>query len=257
MKKLLLLTLSVALLGAGCSSAPTARPSTAGPTPSIAVGEPNPSAPSGTACTNAYFPAQKGFAVSYKTNFGNKAGEYKTTVTDVRADGLSVQIAFPDNKIVLTQDYTCDGPKLMAKGYADFGSALAGTKVTFETKSQDGLYLPERLVVGTKWDSSVNVVGKIEGGPLAQAGIKELKESITTKSEALAKEKITVAAGTFEAIKVKQDMTIDINMGIGTKATTKVNTTTYVWFAEGIGMVKSETASNGTTSTVETVSIQK
>ncbi|MFO0764468.1 MAG: hypothetical protein U0487_00255 [Patescibacteria group bacterium] len=256
MKKLLSLSLGLALMGAGCGAAPSnGAPNAGQPSrPSIAVGEPNPSAPSGN-CLNAYFPSKKGFAITYKSSFGHTASEYKNTVTDVNADGLSVEIAFPQKNISMKQDYVCEGSKIRAKGYADLSSAMAGTKVTFETKAQDGLYLPEKLVVGAKWESSADVVGKIESGPLAQAGIRELKETISTKSEALAKEKVTVAAGTFDAIKVKQDTTVKVQMGTTNAA--PITTTSYVWFVEGVGMVKSVSSVSGSTSTIEATEIQR
>lgn len=256
MKKLLVLSLSVALLGAGCSTSPS-RPSAEGPGSSIAVGEPNPSAPSGTSCTNAYFPAKKGFSVTYKTNYGKSNGEYTSTVKEVRADGLNVEMSFSAYDIVMNQEYVCDGQSMKAKGYADLGSAISGSKVSFETVSQEGFYLPEKLDVGTKWESTVDVVGSIEGGALAQAGVTKLKEKINVKSEALAKERVTVEAGEFDAVKVKQVMDIDIDTGLTKGVPMKLNTVTYVWFAKGIGMIKSETVSNGTTSTIEAISINK
>lgn len=86
-----------------------------------------------------------------------------------------------------------------------------GLKATYDPPRQ---YLPVRLVAGQKWEWS--------GKDPTQVEYKE-------KSHVVGPETVTVAAGTFRAMKVITEI-----IGSGTKVRTN-------WYADGVGLVKSAT----------------
>ena len=61
---------------------------------------------------------------------------------------------------------------------------------------------------------------------------------------------ITVAAGTFNAVRMECQTNIVITITMnGTDIPTNVNTTWAVWYATGVGMVKSDNVVNGSENT--------
>ena len=78
MKKLLALSLSVALLGAGCSPTTPVDSSVTGTTP--VTGAQNGGTALASDCSNPFFPTKEGFAIDYKTGFAGTASTYKMQI---------------------------------------------------------------------------------------------------------------------------------------------------------------------------------
>jgi len=211
MKKLLVLSLSVALLGAGCSTSPS-RPSAEGPGPSIAVGEPNPSAPSSAACANVYFPSKQDQSITYQSNTPD-SGAFTQRITKVDDETIHMEITFSEHPdITLQASYRCSGESIVAEGYLDLSAALSGTDASFETLSQEGVFLPKDLRVGSEWDTTYAVEGKFTTPAMGNQPV-NMKQSIAMQQKALAEESVTVPAGTFTAIKIEQKTTVTIDFG--------------------------------------------
>lgn len=251
MKKLLALSLSVALLGAGCSPTAPTDSSATGTTP--VTGAQNGNAAVSTDCSNAFFPTKEGFAIDYKTAFAGTAGTYKMRIASASKNKIGLVYEFPEN-LKVEQNLTCEAGLLKALGYVDFGNS-GGGKVDLETKSADGSFLPPSLDIGTTWDANFVVEAKPQGGVLAEAGITSMLQTIKTKNKVLGKESVTVAAGTFEAYKVEQ--TVDITVTIAGTATTPIKATSYAWWAKDVGMVKSSSDIEGSAASIEATKIYR
>ncbi len=251
MKKLLALSLSVALLGAGCSPTTPVDSSVTGTTP--VTGAQNGGTALASDCSNPFFPTKEGFAIDYKTGFAGTASTYKMRIASATDNKLKLVYEFPED-LKIEQNLTCEAGLLKALGYVDFGNSAAG-KVDLETKSADGSFLPPSLDIGTTWDANFVVEAKPQGGVLAEAGITSMLQTIKTKNKVLGKESVTVAAGTFEAYKVEQ--TVDITVTIAGTATTPIKATSYAWWAKDVGMVKSSSDIEGTASSIEATKIYR
>lgn len=256
MKQTFILVLTLVLTGAGCSRQSEA-PQSNQPITADNARLARPSAQ--TSCLNRYFPTTEGQSITYKTVFAGKNDSFTQRIKEVRADGIGIEMSFPAHPgIQLQADYVCDGATIKAKGYADFSSVLTGSKLKMETISSEGVFLPENLEIGTGWSSTFNMKGTMEGFGNRMPSM-EMKQKIDVKHKVEKKERITVAAGTYDAVKVKQDTTVTIeilNPTVVIPPQPPVVTSGYIWFVEGLGMVKSESSFNGQSTLVEAETIQ-
>ena len=133
---------------------------------------------------------------------------------------------------------------------------------SFETLSQEGVFLPKDLRVGSEWDTTYAVEGKFTTPAMGNQPV-NMKQSIAMQQKALAEESVTVPAGTFTAIKIEQKTTVTIDFGANAimqqfaSQMPPITTTNYLWLVKGVGMVKSESVYQGETSRVEAISINR
>lgn len=203
-------------------------------------------------CTNPYYPFKVGSKIVYKTTHGTTNSNYTMEVQPAdNADTHKLVYTFTvrGQSFPITQEFVCDRDGIRAKGMLDLASALGGANFSFETNSVDGPFMPADMSVGTKWETTYNVT--LHTTNAAMARMMEGKHQTThIASEVVGEESITVAAGTYRALKVK--MQIDITSEI---LPNPIRTTTETWFVRNIGMVKSISTSNGQTTTSEATSV--
>ncbi len=247
--KILILPLVLSLLGAGCS--PSAMlPSGSAPT--------TPGQQAADSCSNQYFPFKQGTSITYKSVFSGNTSEYKVAVKPSAAGVHALEYTFTvrGQAYPMTQEFTCSGSDggLVAKGQLDLSSAMTGRKFSYETESVEGIFMPKDLSVGKKWDTTYNVIVRTDD-PQMKAMIDGKRQVTQIKSEVVGEETITVPAGTFKALKLKQDFNIEID--IGTRTTIK--SSNFSWFVKDIGMVKSQTLNpdGSVGSTSEAIAIQR
>jgi len=205
----------------------------------------------GSACNNSLYPVVNGASWTYSFN-GDAPGNFTRSITAVRADGFTDQDVF-DSGITRSGEWKCDNGSLIAL-QPDSGASTASVQSqnvtsTFTTTAMDGVTLPGNVVQGTAWTQNFTMDGteSINGQDITS------KSQIAFSCTAGATESVTVAAGTFNAMHM--DCTSDINITItmnGTDVPSNVATTSSMWYAPGVGMVKTDsTLSNGKTTTLE------
>jgi hypothetical protein len=91
----------------------------------------------------------------------------------------------------------------------------------------------DQLKVGTTWNNTVNVTGSMGSGTAVTG-------TISTSNKIAAEEKVTVVAGTFDALRVDGTVTEALNSSIAGR-TVPLNITMQMssWYASGVGLVKS------------------
>jgi|GEM_PF-6310626 hypothetical protein len=242
MKKLLALSLSVALLGAGCSGGLSETSS--GTT--VAVDEQSSGATfTGDHCENAYFPSDVGREVTYSIRVAGK--DYQYTQRVIAKDDKSLKLEFLHNGIaILEQDVACDAGSINMKNVADIALALEGVKVDVDITNQEGVYLPATLDIGDEWRTNTDFSANVLSGRLFDSGVKEYDQSTLIKNKVVAKEKITVAAGSFDAVKVEQ-IGVTVSRSVKSRYPETNSLKMFLWFVEGIGMVKAESTTGYTT----------
>ncbi len=267
---LLILAASLLLVGAGCgqpapapSAAQPAAPKNENKAPAAA---PERKAMSGDACGNPYYPLHAGFTVTYGVTSAPSAKplpDYTLSVLSVSGTTATLRTAV-DGGITADLTADCADGTVALKGTFDLGSAMQGTKVKTEVLSSSGTFLPKNVAVGTDWKSEQKIRMEMSGG--AAAGMGPVTATVATESKAVAKESVTVPAGTFDAVKVevKRTSTVELSgMPSGMKLPPGMKiptpppstTTTTEWWAKGAGVVKSVTVSQNTTTTVVAKSI--
>lgn len=222
-----------ALLGQGCAR-PPAIPDTSGrpaDTRPIAAGS----------CSNAYYPFTPNTSILYGMTGGTATSDFTMAVLDSGTAGThkmeyTFNVRGTENKI--SQEFSCEGGTIRAKGYLDFASAFA-QGISFETKSVSGEFLPEDLSTGKKWEMTIQSVVRTDN-PQLKSLLDGKEQNMNISSEVLGEESVTVPAGTFTAKKIKQ--TIDTRSAMMPGSIIIDQT---IWLVRDIGLVKSEVRSRG------------
>ena len=221
--------LALAILGAGCSAA--------------APGASSPSALSGWVsrgpCDNQYYPLIPGYSTTFKSV--DSSGTTSThTISVANSSGNNVVLRYAYSQLAdannITQKLTCRDGEISALGYMDLGSAVNGMKLTTETKKASGPLLPARLSVGTEWDNAYEIVSTIDDPQMAKLGMNTFAGSISSHNKVLREERVTVPAGSYDAL-IIESVSKDV-MTIGGRNIPSTSTSTEFW-VKGVGLVKS------------------
>jgi len=219
-------------------------------------------------CSNAYFPSGAGSSWTYDNKGdGNDEGNYTMTVT--KNDGTNVTMhvqgemkdprSGQDNPLDtdLTGTCTSDGLKI------DFGQIMAGHGggMQMKTVSQEGVAFPpaDKLKPGYTWtDSRTIEMSGMQMPPQAAAHMAQgqgggMQMSSTTTHTVVGNEKVTTPAGSFDALKITEETTMQMPgmAGGGPGGAGGMKTEHTTWLAKGVGIVKSEGTVMGHTHTQE------
>jgi hypothetical protein len=197
----------------------------------------------GGLCVNPFYPVRQGATWTYKST-GGPAGEYSftDTISSVREDGftLSTQIA----GLTRAQDWTCTPEGLTALQLGGAPAALLNSQniqLTLDVKNVSGITFPSQVKPGDQWQQSMDVEGTVNAmnEEATATGNAQMKFS------AIGTESVTVPAGTFDALKVNVDVTLNVNAKYQGMAlpVTFFGDYTY-WFAPGVGWVKASGTGN-------------
>jgi len=207
----------------------------------------------GGLCTNTYYPVRDGSTWSYKSS-GGPAGEYSftDTITALRNDGFTLTSQF--SQLTRTQDWACKPEGLVALQLGGAAVSTQNMNLTVETQNVSGITYPNDLQAGDQWDYALDFTGKMQvGGNSADA-----KGSDKNHFNAMGVESVSVPAGTFDALKVQVDTTLDITATVqGVSVPVALSSTYTYWFVQDVGWVKaSGTGSLAGTSFSETIELQ-
>jgi hypothetical protein len=244
----LISVLLVTLFIAACSTPPvpptnppstdTAQPTATGPAPEATptpVGSyPNPEQ---GLCANTYYPVRQGATWTYKST-GGPAGEYSftDTITSVRGDGFTLSTQLGD--LTRIQEWTCTAEGLAALQLGGAPAAMLNSQniqLILDINNGTGVTFPRQINPGDSWQQALSVTGNV----IAMNEEAEATGDVQMNFSAAGNESVTVSAGTFEALRVEVDVTLNIEAtysGI-TLPVTFSGDYTY-WFAPNVGWVK-------------------
>jgi len=237
-----LLLLAGLLLGAACGPTGGATPTAVGagvvPATSTPTPEPTATEASTHACDHPYFPAVEGASWTYASD-DSSVGPYSFTdsVTNLRSDGFTLRGDF--DGLIRTQEWSCSEDGLALLDYSGMGAAQVVTndlQVEFQTTDMSGITLPAGLAPGDEWAQEFTIAGTL----VLTNGVESSAEgTASSTNHAVAMESVSVAAGTFDALRIERTIVIDLHVQYGeTTIPVQVNSQEVVWFAEGVGMVK-------------------
>ncbi len=178
-------------------------------------------------CNNPYYPVVDGATWTYQISVQQDAPTLATHSMTVVDDG-SFTLTVQDAESVFTIDGACgeDGVILLdVPGVSATYSDESGGS-TLSTTNDDGVTVPDDIQVGDDWSQTISVVGS-SGSEVT------LSATIETTYKALGYESVTVPAGTFYALKVEQNGSMTIH------GSPPFETHGFLWYAQGIGIVKS------------------
>ena len=238
--------ISIVLILTACSGGTESQSQQSGSSDSI----------SGT-CDNPLLPVKQGAMWVYVSN-GGPGGSftYTDTVTSVLDGKFTITSQFAD--LIRTQEWACqsDGLKaLQLGGGTAAGISTLGMTAAFTTIEINGISLPKEVTPGMQWAYSLKMQGT-----MAMPGDQQAQSSgvYSVTTQEIGRETITVPAGTFEAVKLQSNSTIDIVTSFeGIDVPIKFNGTTISWYVPGVGFVKSvENGDFGGTTFAATTELQ-
>ena len=207
-------------------------------------------------CANAYYPVREGATWTYSST-GGPAGGYgfTDTITAIRDDGFTLTSQFGD--LTRTQEWACKPEGLVALQLGGTSAATLNNdnmQVTLDVNNVSGVTFPSEITTGDTWQHALEFTGtmKVAGQEIEASG--DAKSSFT----ALGNESVTVPAGTFDALKIHVDSTININGNFNGVSFPVTVTSPYdYWFVQGVGWVKaSGTGDVSGQSFMETIELQ-
>ena len=224
------------LLGAGC------QVRTSAPEAVIPTGEQPRQAPLPTTATNwdhPYYPLRLGTKSSYTSQAAGRSSRFSWEVRSSNDDKVRLHYAF-ERGLEMDSELSCGEDGLRAKTYLDLSSVMSGGNVKAKTISSSGHFLPRELAIGTRWESAYEVEIENTSPQAAQLGMSANQMNLHTKNTVIAEEQVTVAAGTFTALKVESKNTMKMKLSPTLPEITS-SFTTFNYFVRGKGLVKSTT----------------
>ena len=198
-----------------------------------------PATSAGGSCDQPYFPVHSGATWTYTTALStNKTSKHTVTIENVTASGFTQHQVFgaTSNALDVRTNWTCAANGLTSSQTDDNTVSTRSTQVNAKVIRQSGVVIPANLGVGSTWIFSQLSSMKMGGQTL------EIPSEASFK--AVGEERVTVAAGTFTALKIMGITKITMT-GMGARTTT-----TTAWYARGVGMVKTVTDAGTSTELV-------
>jgi hypothetical protein len=180
---------------------------------------------------------------TYKST-GGPAGEYSftDTITSVREDGFTLSTQIGD--LTRTQQWTCTPEGLAALQLGGAPAAMLNSQniqLNLDISNAIGATFPSQINPGDQWQQTMDVTGNVTmmNEEADASGNAQMNFS------AIGNESVTVPAGTFDALKVAVNVTLNVDAtyeGI-TLPVSFSGEYTY-WFAPNVGWVKSSGTGN-------------
>ena len=207
-------------------------------------------------CANAYYPVREGATWTYQST-GGPVGSYgfTDTITSVREDGFTLTTQF--DELTRTQDWACRTEGLVALQLGGTSAATLNSQdmqLTLDVSNVSGVTFPAEISAGDQWQHALEFTGKMVVASQEIEATGNAQTSFTT----IGVESVTVPAGTFEAMKIRVDSTINIT-GIfqGVSLPITVSSPYDYWFVQGGGWVKASGEGDvGDESFTETIELQ-
>jgi hypothetical protein len=192
-------------------------------------------------CPNPFFPLEEGLRLSYRAG----RSEVQILTRDVQpvAEGAglkgTVEVNIKDRKGSTEATCGADGVKTGLGGLE--GTLLSASGLDVEVVGASGVAVPPpaQMVPGGSWKNSLSIKMR----PPEKAKLGGMRPVISTtfdkESTVEGEEQVTVEAGTFQALKVKNRTTARSSNRASADPGRSIEST--LWFAPGVGLVKIQT----------------
>lgn len=175
------------------------------------------------ACDNIYYPIVDGASWTYDLSVGGQA-TYSMAVNEDRSFTITIQSK--DSTVAMDGRCSDDGIVLLDVPGVSMAFNSDGSGSTMTTDAQDGVTLPKDIQLGDDWSQSISMTATSNDGQVI------LSAQVDTTYTALAYEQVDTPAGSFYALKVDQAGKMTMNGN-------DFDTHGFIWYAQGVGPVKS------------------
>jgi hypothetical protein len=187
----------------------------------------------GAACPNPFFPLEEGLKLTYRA--GSSELTISTRGVTSTPEGLKGLLAVDlKGRRGETEAFcTSEGVRTGLGGLE--GTLLSASGMRVEVVSAEGMAVPpaSRMVPGASWKNSLSVKLQPPEGSKMPAGM-VLASTFDKEATVLGEEEVTVGAGTFKALKVKNTTTARASRPGAQGRSIE----SFIWFAPGVGIIK-------------------
>jgi hypothetical protein len=191
------------------------------------------------ACPNPYFPLEDGLKLTYRA--GSSELTIATREVMSTPEGLKGLLAVDlKGRSGQTEAFcTSEGVRTGLGGLE--GTLLSASGMKVEVVSAEGMAVPPAatMVPGASWKNSLSVRLQAPEGSKMPAGM-VLATTFDKQATVVGEEEVTVGAGTFKALKVKNTTTARASRPGAQGRSIE----SFIWFAPGVGIVKVATGNS-------------
>ena len=211
-----------------------------------------PSQPSGgyvsqTACDHPYLPLRQGASWSYSTDYGPMSWAVTSVSGDLTSATASMEMSVPGGSLTYTWDCGSQGVVSFEFGSMGLSTGAGVGNLTITSNSGSILLPPDQMVPGASWSNTYTQ--EINAGA---AGVDvNITVDVSESFTATGFETISTGAGTFDALRIDGTGTYSTS-GALTGSFTTTSQFSY-WLAPGVGFVRMDSSSEGTSSVSELV----
>lgn len=244
---LILASLACSLVGTPASP-PAPAVSSALPS-EPAVGQASPTPPPAD-CFNPYYPVALGATWTYQMS-GTSTDTYNHSIISASNSEFRDQDVFGSGT-TRTGQWRCEKGNLIAltPGGGSAAVAAAGQIFNFTVTANSGVTIPANMDVGSVWSQEISFESTQDAGGTQITSQNQAATSCT----AVGRESVTVAAGTFDTLKVECQTKVTIS--IAGMSPIVIEGPSTAWYAQGVGMVKNIGSAAGYETTIELTSYQ-
>ncbi|MCE9668217.1 DUF3108 domain-containing protein [Myxococcus stipitatus] len=208
------------------------------PTPEVAPRSDTQAVEAAAPCPNPYFPLEEGLTLTYRAG---RSSELMLTTRDVTVvpEGLRGKVAVSLKGRQGETEATCSAEGVRTGLGGLEGTLLSASGMDVQVVNSEGVAVPApgMMVVGGAWRNSLSV--KLQPPARKTGGIRPIIATTFDKeSTVVGEEEVTVAAGTFKALKVRNIVTARSSRP-GSEGRSMES---HIWFAPGVGILKLATA---------------
>jgi len=196
------------------------------------------------ACDHPYLPLRSG--ASWSLDSPDGAMIWTVTSAGGSADSASAAMDISVAGVGLTIHWTCTTEGIVSYDFGSISSSDFGGVATLDVVDSSGVWLPaaDLLVPGYSWsnDFSTVVTAAAEGTSV------ELTTATSESWTVIGTETVSVPAGTFEALRIDGTSTTTATMSGLPIPIPETSSNQSFWFAEGVGVVRYTSSSEGSSS---------
>lgn len=188
-------------------------------------------------CANAYYPVREGATWTYlDTSSVTEPFTQTDVISAVREDGYTLKSQI--GEVTRTQEWACKPEGLVAMQLGG-GLSVSGTNLVIDTQNASGVTYPVEIKAGDTWQHTLEFTGTMDLS--GQTG--EATGSTQSDFTALGMESVSIPAGTFDAMKVQVETTLDYTVTFqGMTVPVVFTSSTTSWYVQGVGWVRSESS---------------
>ncbi|GAB4570556.1 MAG: hypothetical protein Fur0017_17380 [Anaerolineales bacterium] len=208
--------------------------------------------PSGSGdCANLYLPVIAGATWNYSVT-GPTSDTFTRSITSANANGFADQDVYASG-VTRQAEWNCKDGNLISLSPGGNAANVTASEVSTELQTTAflGVTLPATINPGDSWTQS----HVLEGTQTIGGESFPLSSNVNSNCTAAGIESITVPAGTFDAMRVDCQMSMDVTISMPElPVSSSLSLSGTTWYAEGVGMVKTSATGGGMDSVTELTS---